>query len=80
MKLTRRRLFGSLLALSAWPSARLLGQARPAPSPLSVEGYIYIQQQARLKQTLADGIDTFFDTVREAGFARIEPERSLHGA
>ncbi len=72
MKLSRRRLFGSLLALSAWPSARLLGQGRATPSPLSVEGYIYIQQQARLKQTLAEGIDTFFDTVRDAGFQRIE--------
>lgn len=72
MTLTRRRLFGSLLALSTWPSARLLGQGRTTPSPLSVEGYIYIQQQARLKQTLAEGIDTFFDTVRDAGFQRIE--------
>lgn len=72
MTLTRRQLFGSLAALSAWPATRLLGQGHAAPSRISVEGYIFIQQQARLKQTLAEGIDGFLDAVREAGYRQIE--------
>ncbi|HKQ86149.1 MAG TPA: sugar phosphate isomerase/epimerase [Candidatus Acidoferrales bacterium] len=70
MKLTRREvLMGSAAGLLALATD---GEAVPAHSQMSVEGYIFQQYMAQKKEKLADGLDEIFGMVRGAGFHNLE--------
>ena len=69
MELTRREV---LLAAAAVVPFAACGDAQSAPSRLSVEGYIWQQDAAARKRSLADSLDEILGMARATGFRNIE--------